>query len=76
MFISGAELREWVHQISTNRSTNKNEENGRKVELIFHDVSTIFHINYWKCNKIFYAWGLKVTQAVKFIFWVLGLLKC
>ena len=51
MFISGAELREWVHQIST----NKNEENGRKVELIIHDVSTIFHINYWKCNKNFYA---------------------
>ena len=44
LLISGAESRERVHQNSTNQPTILvNKENGGQIELIIHDVSTIFH---------------------------------
>ena len=54
---------EWVHQNSTNQPYI-NKENGDQIELIIQNVLTIFHINYWKCNKNFWCRGLKLMWAM------------
>ena len=64
--ISGAESGELVHQNSTNHqpSVLVNKANDGQIELIIHDVSTIFSTFIsWYAIK-FLMWGLKLTRAV------------